>query len=226
MTGSYSLVDESTRRWNQASSPVELTNCDNFNHDEAELNTTKSSDSESEPASRGGKDFEELLAGAEHNSYREKRPVLRRRFRAIFLIALYIPLLLVPWPFTVVMIYRPLGLPKYIEYRNDWTPDDYKKNETTQTWVNILNSVRALATIPLLGAVLAQSAVVYTQRRNIAHKLSLYQTFTLANRGWTNPFYIGASLIGKTRLRGSGLLLIGALTIVLCTFLPLTAKPC
>jgi hypothetical protein len=138
---------------------------------------------------------------------------LQRRPRALLLIAFYIPLLVIPWTLTCIMIHRPLRLPQYIKYRCRFAEADFDQNEQAQTWVDVLNSIRAIVTIPLVGAVLAQTVVVYTQRKRKSQKLQLYETFTLADRSWSDPLVVIKSMTWK---QGNKLLITGAAIVLLC----------
>lgn len=48
------------------------------------------------------------------------------------------------------------------------------------------NSVLSLFTVPVILAILAQSAVIYSWRRKDSTQLSFIQLLALANRGWAD----------------------------------------
>ena len=49
-----------------------------------------------------------------------------------------------------------------------------------------MNSVTGLVTVPIISSILAQAAIVYTQRHKAGQTLNLRQTFALADRGWSD----------------------------------------
>jgi uncharacterized membrane protein len=50
--------------------------------------------------------------------------------------------------------------------------------------IDVLNTIAALVTIPFLSALLAQAAVVFTQRQQDGEILILHDLFLLADREW------------------------------------------
>ncbi|KAK2767030.1 hypothetical protein FQN54_006348 [Arachnomyces sp. PD_36] len=116
---------------------------------------------------------------------------MRRLWRAILLLFGYLLLLVIPFPLTCVMIYRPLNLPSYIDFRSEYKIADFDYNYRAQVIVRVLNSIRAVATIPLVGVVLAQAAVIHAHKRAIkSQHLSLTELYRLADRGWTDPQHL------------------------------------
>jgi glucose-6-phosphate-specific signal transduction histidine kinase len=86
------------------------------------------------------------------------------------------------------------------------------------TAINVLNSITSLITIPVLSALIAQAAAVYSQRHNSRQNLRLKHLIALADRGWTNPFILGKTWMWEGRdsksVRGllhfaAGLIIIG-----------------
>jgi hypothetical protein len=45
--------------------------------------------------------------------------------------------------------------------------------------------------IPILSALIAQAAVVYSERHKTRQDFRLKHLVALADRGWTNPFILG-----------------------------------
>lgn len=112
----------------------------------------------------------------------EKRS-LRRRWTWAFLFLIYIPILIVPWVLTCILNSRPLLLANY----TDPNPQaSFDHNQSVLIIIRMLNITAALMTIPVLSSLLAYGAVAYAKRRSEAHKLSLQQTFALADRAWGN----------------------------------------
>lgn len=141
-----------------------------------------------------------------------KSEYVRHHQTTLIRIALYLPLLIIPFPLTAVMVYHPLKLPSYIEFRSYYQVEDFDFNDRTQVVIQILNSIRAVATIPLIDSILAQVAAIHTQRRFAdSRKLMLSQTLALANRGWTEPWIVWQAFI-----RGSMILPFGALMVFIC----------
>lgn len=130
----------------------------------------------------------------------------------LMLIVLYLPLLVIPFSLTAVMIHRPIKLPSYIKFRSYYQAEDFDFNHRTQVIVQILNSIRAVTTIPLVGAILAHVSAIHTQRRILqSRNLKLSQTLALASRGWTEP-----RLVWQALNQGSMILPFGALMILIC----------
>lgn len=52
------------------------------------------------------------------------------------------------------------------------------------TAVRVMNSIASLVTVPIVSALLAQAAVVHTQRHRAGQSFSVRQAFALADKGW------------------------------------------
>lgn len=65
----------------------------------------------------------------------------------------------------------------------------------------------AVLTIPLTSAVCSKAAVIYVQRRG-QRMLSLRQTMTLADKGWTEPEIFLKLMTGSYKRYGSWFLLL------------------
>lgn len=111
-----------------------------------------------------------------------ERPLKRRRLYCL-LFAIYVPLLVVPWVLTCILNYKPLQVDSYTD-PDPYPQSSFDASQQAYEAVRILNSVAALLTVPVMSLMLALGAVVYTQQRRTTQKLSLQQTFALANRGW------------------------------------------
>lgn len=145
---------------------------------------------------------------------------LRYRMRTLWLLAIYVPLVIIPWVLTCVLARRPINAPSYIKQQG-FSATEVKNLRNWKTAVDVLNSIVALITIPLLSALLAQAAVVFCQRRHAGQFLSLRDMFALADRGWTNPTELWRSMRlswkqneMRTKTSGPFLLLAAALIIV------------
>lgn len=109
---------------------------------------------------------------------------LKHRKKVLYLLVIYVPLLLIPWVLTCVLANRPFGYSSYISQRGNISPDVLSTARAWMVFARMVNSLTAVLTVPILSAILAQAAVVYTQRRSLQQQLSLRQTLTLADRGW------------------------------------------
>jgi hypothetical protein len=117
---------------------------------------------------------------------------LKYRKRAIILLVVYIPLILVPWILTCVIAVHPLHASTYFD--QEGIPlKDVERMRNWATAINVLMSIASLITIPIISALLAQAAVVFTQRRSSEQALNIKHLFSLADRGWTDiPILFGS----------------------------------
>jgi hypothetical protein len=115
-----------------------------------------------------------------------EKPHLQYRKRSLVLLACYLPLLIVPWVLTNVMTIRPPNLPSYYNQKGDYDSKVYSGILFWMSFIRVLNSIASISTVPVVSTLLAQGAVVYTQRRKVNQALSLRQTLTLADRGWND----------------------------------------
>ena len=135
---------------------------------------------------------------------------LRRKTKYLFYLFFYIPLLVIPWALLCVLTYRPLQLPSYVNQKGIYHPADFEGNENWQVAIRFANTVTAIITLPLVSAILSQASVIYTQRRKISQKMSLLQTFALADKGWSDV------TVWTSRKKQSPLLIVGAAFFGLC----------
>jgi hypothetical protein len=110
---------------------------------------------------------------------------LKHRSGAFWLLALYIPLITLPWVLTCILAQRPINATSYINHKGFSDPD-IRNFRNWKNAVDVLNSIAGLITIPFLSALLAQAAVVFCQRTHPGQFLGLQDLFALADRGWTN----------------------------------------
>lgn len=157
------------------------------------------------------------------------KKVLSRQSPIPLLLALvYLVFLITPWVFTYKIARNPaslvratgsrfleLGWGDVIEFGDFKT---FSINYSRLLAVNILNSVAVVLSLPILSALLARAAVVFSQRRKINEKLglSVRQLFALADRGWWNVFLV------LQKSTTSILLICGWVLLVLAFVLPLT----
>lgn len=58
-----------------------------------------------------------------------------------------------------------------------------------QSWVtaiSVLNSIASLLAVPVVSFVIAQTAVIFSQKRASTRQLSVRDVFALADRAWTD----------------------------------------
>ncbi|KAH7073740.1 hypothetical protein BKA63DRAFT_576065 [Paraphoma chrysanthemicola] len=145
--------------------------------------------------------------------------------RALWLLALYIPLVFVPWILTCVLARRPLNASSYVREQG-FTRGEVAGFRHWKVVVDVFNSIAGLITIPFLSALLSQAAVVFCQRQRPGQSLGLQDLFALADRGWTNIATLwtfawsrrklrnramGAKFAGSFLLPAAALVLLGAL---------------
>ncbi|KAJ4311815.1 hypothetical protein N0V94_007757 [Neodidymelliopsis sp. IMI 364377] len=165
---------------------------------------------------RGTTDTEPVV----HVHQQKDTPLLRYRMRTLWLLAFYVPLVILPWVFTCVLSTRPINGSSYVNQQG-FLAKEIKSIRNWKTAVDVLNSIVALITIPFLSAVLAQAAVVFCQRQHAGQFLSLKDMFALADRAWTNPGELWRSVRSSTKRKEMGtkssgpfLLLAAALIII------------
>jgi hypothetical protein len=168
----------------------------------------------------GNKRIDSLL----HEPSTRRLKALRYRARALWLLALYVPLLVMPWMLTCILSRRPVMARSYVAQQG-FSAADMASMRNWKRAVDVLSSIAGLVTIPLLSALLAQGAVVFSQRRRPGQFLSLPDLFALVDGGWTSVAALWSSL--KTRgkkgpgrevkfarwylLPGAALILLGAI---------------
>ncbi|KPM41036.1 hypothetical protein AK830_g5543 [Neonectria ditissima] len=109
---------------------------------------------------------------------------LRYRKTAAILLLFYLPFLLIPWIVTAILMFRPIGFPSYIDPTGAITPSKLKTLKKWHDAARVLRTIAATLGLPIVSALLAHGAVVYTQRRKASQKLNALQMFTLADRTW------------------------------------------
>lgn len=114
------------------------------------------------------------------------QPTLRYRKRSLCIVSCYLPFLIVPWILTCILTVRPLSHSSYYNQQGDFGPRAYLAMIYWMGVVRVLNAISSVLTIPITSAVLAQGAVVYSQRRKLKQKLNLRQVFAFADRAWSD----------------------------------------
>jgi len=111
---------------------------------------------------------------------------------AMALLILYVPLVIVPWILTCMMAKRPFGAQSYYIQRG-FTDAEIDRANAWITAVNVLSSIGSLVTIPILSALIAQAAAVYSYKHKTSQGFRLEHLIALADRGWTDPFTLWKS---------------------------------
>lgn len=113
----------------------------------------------------------------------KQRPLVRIHRRAFLLLFFYIPLVVIPWIITMILVYRPLTRSSWTYAPGFWSKD-YKVMRGWATAIPIINAFVAVVAVTVTSAVVAQAAVIFAQRRSPGQQLSVKQLFGLADRVW------------------------------------------
>lgn len=147
---------------------------------------------------------------------------LRRRTRVWWLLALYLPLLVLPWVLTCIMSYRPLTAPRYIDPTGHIRPRDFDLNEGWQVAINVMNSITAVLTIPVTSLIIAEASVVYLQRDGGRESpVPLAHFFDIADRGWTDIPTVWRSLPHENSSINAFIVKSAAFVVLCAIILPL-----
>ncbi|KAH6871604.1 hypothetical protein B0T10DRAFT_611173 [Thelonectria olida] len=111
---------------------------------------------------------------------------LRYRHHSAWLLAVYLPLLVIPWVLTAIMMFRPINFPSYQDPTGNVTQTHLAILERWQTAARVLKTIAFTLGLPIVSALLAHGAVVYTQRSRPGQHLNGLQLFILADRMWTS----------------------------------------
>jgi hypothetical protein len=122
---------------------------------------------------------------------------LSYRKRSLVLLLIYLPIIIVPWVFQQVLAVRPLNAPSYYNQRGDYGGRAYLAAVWWPAMVRLLNVIGALITVPVVGALLSQAAVIYSQRRHLGQQLNLRQTLALADKSWGDVLAVWAAIKGN-----------------------------
>lgn len=160
----------------------------------------------------------------------------------ILIIALTYTLLAVfAWTVLCVLTYKPITTAHYREFplgcsagdpehadtllpdtltgTRDANPQSlFARNENWLQTVRVVQALVSVLTIPVVSAVCARAAVVFTQSSSKRGGLSLRKTITLASRGWNEPKVYARLCKGGYQRYGSSLLLFAVFLNILGTF--------
>lgn len=149
-------------------------------------------------------------AQAQTRAVKANRILLSQPLFPLVLAIFYIALLIVPWvleckianqPSFIIHLYRrSTGL--YVQH--GWV-----------IAINFLHSLAAVLSLPILSALLARAAVVFSQRRKPGQTLTVRQLFALADRGWYDLVKVTSPVASSALLR------LGFLVLLIAALLPL-----
>lgn len=147
---------------------------------------------------------------AQARAQKKSRILLSQSRSTLVLAVFYIALLIVPWALTCQISTQP----SFIIQVYRWKTRHYIQ----YGWViaiKVLNSLAVVLSLPILSALLARAAVVFSQRRRPGQTLSVRQLFALADRDWYNLSKV------LSPVRSSPLLRLGFLLLFIAILLPL-----
>lgn len=150
-----------------------------------------------------------------HDSPPAAKP-LRYRRTTLWMIILYLVLLIAPWVTNVILMYEASNT-KGFKQRGGRSLNRVINLEGWYAASLVLDKIQALLAIPIVSGLLAQAAVVYSQRRTAAQELSVRQLMALADRSWADVPGLWAA---RHRDVGSRLVWLGGLLILIVSVQP------
>lgn len=147
---------------------------------------------------------------AQTHAAKANRILLSQPLFPLLLAIFYVALLIIPW----VLECKIASQPSFIVQLYRWGSRYYVQNG----WViaiNVLNSLAVVLSLPILSALLARAAVVFSQRRKPGQTLTVRQLFALADRGWYDFFKVTSPVASSALLR------LGFLVLFITVLLPL-----
>lgn len=129
----------------------------------------------------------------------EPNAFLPRPSYILWIVALYSCLATTAWVFICVLVYRPLTAPSYssdyldktdgnqwLSYQHGNIASLYNINERFFRAARVLQSISSGLAIPITSATCSRAAVAFVQRNSRRTRLTMRQTVTLADKGWTS----------------------------------------
>lgn len=152
-----------------------------------------------------------------------KRVVSRQSVIPGLIALIYLIFLVVPWALTYKIAKDPEFLIRktstgYIHYYDtSYEPWYFRLDDSLMTAIHVLESIQIILCFPVLSALLARAAVIYSQRYkpDQKHHLTVRQLFALADQGWYNLLLV----LQKPAI--SGLLIFGWLLLAVALTLPI-----
>ena len=109
------------------------------------------------------------------------QPVALRYRKTPALIAIaYLAVLIVPWVLTCVLSSRTIRQSR--DNSGALSPETAGNLHRVACSIGVLNFIATLAALPVIYALLARAAVVFSQRTNRSNTLNVRQLFSLADR--------------------------------------------
>lgn len=112
---------------------------------------------------------------------------------------IYFPLVTLPWIATVLLSYRPFSRSTYY-YPKGFDATEHKQMQKWVTAIYVLNSIASTLALPIVSFVIAQTAVVFSQKRPSERQLSVRDIFAFADRAWLDI----SVLLKLIRAKGHG----------------------
>ena len=122
---------------------------------------------------------------------------LSYRKRSLILLIIYLPIIIIPWVLQQILVVRPLNGSSYHDQTGEYDGYGYLASLWWPAMVRLLNVIGALITVPVVGALLSQAAVIYSQRRHPGQQLNLRQTLALADKSWGDVLAVWAAFKGN-----------------------------
>lgn len=148
--------------------------------------------------------------------------LLRRRPNAALIAIAYLAVLLTPWIVTCVLGSRTVWQSDNRSHSGALSSGTAASLHRVAYLVEVLNAVAALAAVPVIYALLARAAVVFSQRTDIKKTLSVRQLFALADRRFLSLWPRGPATAGKA---GTRLAAAGAVLVLLGELFPRAPRP-
>lgn len=145
---------------------------------------------------------------------------LRYRRRSAILLAFYLVILLLPWVVTAIMMFRPVNFKTYHDPGGSITPRQMDEFKRWRAAMDVLRTVSVTLGLPIVSALLAQGAIVYTQRTKTDQNLNVLQMFALADRTWLSPPRLWGVQVSDKPVGSLYLWLAAGLIIISMFFLP------
>ncbi|KAK7017244.1 hypothetical protein R3P38DRAFT_2635099 [Favolaschia claudopus] len=141
-------------------------------------------------------------------------PLLAYRKATLWLLAVYLPTLVIPWVLICVLDFHPLNAPSYDNQQGRIQYMGVLAIYAVLSLIRVLNTISAVLVVPVVGGILAHAAVVFSQRRKVGQRLNLLQLLTLADRGWGSILIMWSA---RSRGASSSFLWVAALMTVIST---------
>lgn len=149
--------------------------------------------------------------------------ILPRSSYIVWMVFVYASLALTAWILICLLTSKPLTAKRYgfdtREQDSSRLQARFIKSEQIYRAARTVQAVVGVLTIPLTSAVCSAAAVVFTQAGRQERRLTLRQTMTLADKGWTDPTTIARLLSGRGRQFSSSLLICALLLNLLGEYL-------